>query len=108
MLADEDRAERSEQLLNAGVHRVDLRTGEQAAGDAALVGHDRRRQPGGAHAARQYLAAGLVDEMELNLAPVLLGAGERLFDGVGDDLHGLQLVRTVAAPGVTHLKFARA
>ena len=62
---------------------------------------------GGAHAARQYLAAGLVDEMEINLVPTLLGSGERLFDGVGDDLHGLELVRTVAAPRVTHLKFAR-
>ena len=62
---------------------------------------------GGANAARQYLAAGLVDEMEINLAPTLLGSGERLFDGVGDDLHGLELVRTVAAPKVTHLKFAR-
>ena len=62
---------------------------------------------GGAGAARQYLSAGLVDEMEINLAPTLLGSGERLFNGVGDDLHGLELVRTVAAPGVTHLKFAR-
>ena len=62
---------------------------------------------GGAGAAQQYLAAGLVDEMEINLVPTLLGSGERLFDGVGDDLHGLELVRTVAAPGVTHLKFAK-
>jgi dihydrofolate reductase len=62
---------------------------------------------GGASAARQYLAAGLVDEMEINVVPMLLGTGERLFDGVGDDLHGLELVRTVATPGVTHLKFAR-
>ena len=62
---------------------------------------------GGAKAAQQYLTAGLVDEMEINLVPVLLGAGERLFDGVGDDLHGLVLVRTVAAPIVTHLKYAR-
>jgi dihydrofolate reductase len=62
---------------------------------------------GGASAGRQYLNAGLVDEMELHLAPILLGAGERLFDGVRD-LHGLRLVRTVAAPGVAHLKFARA
>ena len=61
---------------------------------------------GGAKAAQQYLIAGLVDEMEISLAPTLLGAGERLFDGV-DDLHGLRLVRTVAAPNVTHLKFAR-
>jgi dihydrofolate reductase len=63
---------------------------------------------GGANVAQQYLVAGLVDEMELNLVPALLGGGERLFDGVGDDLRGLELVRTVATPKVTHLKFARA
>jgi len=62
---------------------------------------------GGANAAQQYLRAALVDEMEIALVPTLLGSGERLFDGVGDDLHGLELVRTVAAPTVTHLEFAR-
>ena len=62
---------------------------------------------GGASAARQYLAAGLVDEMRLHLVPTLLGDGERLFEGVGDDMHGLALVRAVAAPRVTHLLFAR-
>src|SRR5262245_26673751 len=62
---------------------------------------------GGAAAARQYLVAGLVDEMEISLVPTLLGSGERLFDGVGDDLRGLEPVRTVTAPDVTHLKFAR-
>jgi dihydrofolate reductase len=62
---------------------------------------------GGALTAQQYLCAGLVDEMEIHLAPVLLGTGERLFDGVGADLRGLELVRTVATPRVTHLKFAR-
>jgi dihydrofolate reductase len=62
---------------------------------------------GGACAAQQYLAGGLVDEMEINLVPTLLGSGERLFDSVGDNLHGLELVRTVAAPKVTHLKFVR-
>jgi dihydrofolate reductase len=61
---------------------------------------------GGANVARQYLSAGLVDEMVLHLVPTLLGAGERLFDGV-TDLKGLKPVRTVAAPDVTHLKFAR-
>jgi len=61
---------------------------------------------GGASAAQQYLAFGLVDEMQISLVPTLLGSGERLFDGVGD-LHGLELVRTVAAPNVTHLKFAK-
>jgi dihydrofolate reductase len=62
---------------------------------------------GGAKAAQQYLSAGLVDEMEISLVPTLLCSGERLFEGVGDDLHGLELVRTVAAPQVTHLKFAK-
>jgi dihydrofolate reductase len=62
---------------------------------------------GGAKACQQYLAAGLVDEMEISVAPILLGSGERLFDNVGSDLHGLALVRTVAAPDVTHLKYAR-
>ncbi len=62
---------------------------------------------GGANAARQCLAAGLVDEMEISLVPTLLGGGERLFDSTGDDLRGLELVRTVAAKNVTHLKFAK-
>jgi dihydrofolate reductase len=62
---------------------------------------------GGAAAARQYLVSGLIDEMEINLAPTLLGAGERLFEGSGTDLHGLVLARTVATPKVVHLKFVR-
>ena len=61
---------------------------------------------GGANVARQYLAAGLVDEMEIHLVPTLLGSGERLFEGIVD-LHGLELVRTVATQRVTHLKFSR-
>jgi dihydrofolate reductase len=61
---------------------------------------------GGASIANQYLAAGLVDEMELHIAPILLGGGARLLEGVGD-LHGLKLVRTVATPKVVHLKLAR-
>jgi dihydrofolate reductase len=62
---------------------------------------------GGAQAAQQYLAAGLVDEMEISLVPTLLGAGERLFDNIGSDLHGLELVRTVTTPAVVHLELAR-
>jgi dihydrofolate reductase len=62
---------------------------------------------GGAKAAQQYLAAGLVDEMQISLVPTLLGRGERLFDGIGDDLHGLELVRTIPARKVTHLFFSR-
>jgi dihydrofolate reductase len=61
---------------------------------------------GGANAAQQYLREGLVDDMEIHLVPIFLGSGERLFEGVGD-LSELRHARTVAAPGVTHLKFIR-
>ena len=61
---------------------------------------------GGAQVGREYLSAGLVDEMQLHVVPMLLGGGERLFDNVAD-LHGLTLVETVATPRVVHLKFAR-
>jgi len=63
---------------------------------------------GGARVAQQYLAAGHVDEMNLHLVPLLLGSGERLFNDVGDRMHGLELVRSVNAPGVIHLTFERA
>jgi dihydrofolate reductase len=72
------------------------------------AGGDDVALAGGAKAAQQYLAAGLVDEMLINLVPVLLGGGERLFEGVGTGLAGLRPVRTVATAKVTHLKFARA
>jgi dihydrofolate reductase len=58
---------------------------------------------GGASTLQQYLAAGLVDEFELHVVPVILGAGERLFEQVGD--LKLEQVRAIEAPGVTHLKY---
>jgi dihydrofolate reductase len=59
---------------------------------------------GGADVINQYLAAGLLDELELHVAPLLLGGGARLFEGVGREVE-LDLVRVVEAPGVTHLKY---
>ena len=59
---------------------------------------------GGADAINQYLAAGLVDELELHVVPLVLGGGARLFDGVGPELR-LEQIRAVDAPGVTHLKY---
>jgi dihydrofolate reductase len=59
---------------------------------------------GGADLINQYLAAGLVDEIEVHVAPLVLGGGERLFDGVGPDLK-LEQLRAVEAPGVAHLKY---
>ena len=59
---------------------------------------------GGADVINQYLAAGLVDEVELHVVPILLGAGARLFDGVGPGVR-LEQARVVDAPGVAHLKY---
>jgi dihydrofolate reductase len=60
---------------------------------------------GGSQVANQYLAAGLLDELELHVVPVLLGDGARLFDNLGDADVRLEQVRAVEAPGVTHLKY---
>jgi len=62
---------------------------------------------GGARIAQQYLAAGHVDQMDLHMVPILLGRGERLFSDVGDNMHGMQLVRTVPMRDVIHLRFGR-
>jgi dihydrofolate reductase len=59
---------------------------------------------GGAATINQYLAAGLVDELEVHVSPLVLGGGARLFDGVGPDLK-LEQLRAVEAPGVAHLKY---
>lgn len=58
---------------------------------------------GGARTIQQYLAAGLLDELYLHIVPVLLGAGERLLENVGDPT--LEPVQVVASPTVTHVKY---
>jgi len=58
---------------------------------------------GGAATVRQALVAGELDELVLDLAPVLLGSGERLFDGVADP--GLEPVEVLASPQATHVRY---
>jgi dihydrofolate reductase len=60
---------------------------------------------GGASVAQQYLRAGLIDELQIHLVPVLLGDGARLFEGLGDAKIELECTGCVAAPGVTHLTY---
>lgn len=61
---------------------------------------------GGADVAQQYLAAGLLDELQLNVVPILLGAGTRLFDErAAAATPALEPVKAVEAPGVTHLRY---
>ena len=61
--------------------------------------------PGGASVVNQYLAAGLVDEIDISIAPLILGTGERLFRGLDRRTLKLKQIRAVAAPGVTHIKY---
>jgi dihydrofolate reductase len=60
---------------------------------------------GGASVVNQYLAADLVDEIDVSIAPVILGGGERLFEGLDRGAVKLEQVRVVEAPGVTHIKY---
>jgi dihydrofolate reductase len=59
---------------------------------------------GGADVINQYLAGGLVDELELHVVPIILGGGARLFEGVGPNVR-LEQLRVVEAPGVVHVTY---
>jgi dihydrofolate reductase len=84
-------------FVTSGIESALEQAREAAGGKDVTVG-------GGADAINQYLTAGLVDELELSIAPLVLGGGARLFEGVGNDVE-LEQVRAVDAPGVTHLKY---
>jgi dihydrofolate reductase len=74
-----------------------LEQARAAAGDGNVM------VSGGASAVQQYLAAGLLDELYLHIAPVILGGGERLLENVGDPK--LEPVKVVASPLATHIKY---
>ena len=84
-------------FVTDGIHAALAEARKAAGAKDILLG-------GGAASINQYLAARLVDELELHVVPILLGGGERLFEGVGPDLK-LELLRVVEGPGVTHLKY---
>lgn len=60
---------------------------------------------GGASSIQQFLRAGLLDELQIHLVPVLLGDGIRLFDNLDGEPFELEKTRVVDSPGVTHLRF---
>lgn len=59
----------------------------------------------GANTAQECLRAGVLDEMEIHLVPVLLGAGRRLFDTLDTNHIELELVRALEAPGGLRLRY---
>lgn len=71
---------------------------------AAAEGQDVRIA-GGADVAQQYLRAGLLDELQIHVAPVLLGGGTRLFEDVGSEPPKLEITRVVESPAAAHLGY---
>jgi dihydrofolate reductase len=84
-------------FVTGGIEAALEQAREAAAGKDVVIG-------GGASAINQYLAAGLVDVLELNIVPLVLGGGARLFEDVGLELK-LEQVRAIGAPGVTHVEY---
>jgi dihydrofolate reductase len=78
---------------------------ESAIAQARQVAGDKNIAVGGTTIVQQCLRAGLLDEIHISLAPVLLGAGIRLFDHLGPVPIALESTRVIDAPGVTHLVY---
>jgi dihydrofolate reductase len=86
-------------FVNDGIESA-LRQAREVAGSKDI------RIAGGAHAIRQYLNAGLVDEFTIALAPVFFGAGLRLFERIDRHNVTLEIVEAIHSPLVTHLRYA--
>jgi dihydrofolate reductase len=76
-----------------------LKQARAAAGDKDI------RIAGGANTVRQFIKAGLIDELQIHLAPVLLGDGVRLFEHTGPEHVEVESTRVIDSPKVTHLRY---
>ena len=85
-------------FVSDGLHSA-LEQARAAAGDRDVA------VSGGAQVIQGCLAAGLLDEIQLHVAPVLLGAGRRLFEETGSDRIELEATRVIDSPAVTHLRY---
>jgi dihydrofolate reductase len=83
-------------FVTDGIHSA-VAQAKAAAGDKVVGVH-------GASAAQQCLAAGLMDEIQIHLAPVLLGSGTRLFEHLGGQVQ-LERMEAIDTPNATHLRF---
>ncbi len=85
-------------FINDGIHSA-LEKARQSA-----RGKDIRIQ-GGANTIQQFLNSGLVDEFFIHIAPVFLGSGIRLFDGIDKDIYDIQIVEIIPSDLTTHLRY---
>ncbi|MCZ7558381.1 MAG: dihydrofolate reductase family protein [Bacteroidia bacterium] len=88
-------------FINDGPARA-LALAREAAGDKDI------RISGGAEVIQQYLNLGVVDELEIALAPVLLGGGRRLFENLREPAPAFRIDRVLDSPAATHLRYVRA
>lgn len=88
-------------FVDGGIEAALERALEAAGGQDVLVG-------GGAATIQQYLRAGLIDEMHVAIAPILLGAGERLFDHLDGGPVGYECVELVSSPAAAHVRLVKA
>jgi dihydrofolate reductase len=84
-------------FVSDGIERA-LDLAQAAAGDREVS------IAGGADTIQQFLAAGLVDELQLELVPIVLGKGRRFFDNLPENLH-LEPIRVVHSPAVSHIRY---
>lgn len=87
-------------LVTGGIHEALTRAREAAAGKDVRIG-------GGPDTIRQYLREGLIDELHIAIAPVLLGQGESLFGGVDLRALGYECIEFVASENATHVILQR-
>ena len=85
-------------FVTDGIHAALQRAKDAARGKDITLG-------GGADVAQQYLNAGLIDEMEIHIVPLLLGDGARLFDNTGGRQVGYECIRVTNSPSVSHYKY---
>jgi dihydrofolate reductase len=87
-------------FVTGGIHAALERARAAANGKDVRIG-------GGASTLRQYLQARLIDELHFAISPVLLGAGERLFEGINLPALGYACTQHVASPRATHIVLTR-
>ena len=99
--------ERAPLPMQGGTTYTFVSDGIEAALDLARAAADDKNVGiwGGANIIREYLRAGLLDEMQLHLVPVLFGDGIRLFEDLGPGRIELRKTSSIETPGATHLRF---